>query len=63
MGLAYADDVNLIGVCIRTIERNLEVLLNACMDIVLTVNIGKAKYMEVGSWRHDGKLAYHGVVV
>ena len=28
--LAYADDVNLIGNDIRTIERNADVLLNAC---------------------------------
>ena len=33
--LAYADDVNLIGDDIRTIERNADVLLNACKDIGL----------------------------
>ena len=32
--LAYADDVNLIGDDIWTIERNADVLLNACKDIV-----------------------------
>ena len=31
--LAYADDVILIGDDIRTIERNADVLLNACKDI------------------------------
>ena len=31
--LAYADDVNLIRDDIRTIERNADVLLNACKDI------------------------------
>ena len=36
--LAYADDLNLIG-DIR-IERNADVLLNACKDIDLAVNIG-----------------------
>ena len=35
--LAYADDVNLIGDDIRTIERNADVLLNACEDIRLMV--------------------------
>ena len=30
---AYADDVNLIGDDFRTIERNADVLLNACKDI------------------------------
>ena len=41
--LAYADDVDLIGDDIRTIERNAEVLLNACKDIGLAVNTGKTK--------------------
>ena len=40
--LAYADDENLGG-DIRTIERNADVLLNACKDIGLAVNIGKTK--------------------
>ena len=31
--LTYADDVNLISDDIRTIERNADVLLNACNDI------------------------------
>ena len=31
--LTYADDVNLIGEDIRTIERNADVLLNSCKDI------------------------------
>ena len=53
--LAYADDVNLIGDDIRTIERNANVLLNACKDIGLAVNIGKTKYMEVR--RHRGIIA------
>ena len=52
--LAYADDVNLID-DIRTIERNADVLLNACKDIGLAVNIGKTKYMETG--HHRGMLA------
>ena len=37
--LAYADVVNLIGDDIRRIERNADVLLNACKDIGLAVNI------------------------
>ena len=43
--LAYADDVNLIGDDIRTIERNTDVSLNAYKDIGLAVNIGNTKYM------------------
>ena len=46
--LAYADDVNLIYYDIRTIERNLDFLLNVCKYIGLAVNTGKTKYMEVG---------------
>ena len=53
--LAYADDVNLIGDDIRTVERNSNVLLNVCMDIGLAVNIGKTKYMKIGSSRYDSK--------
>ena len=48
--MAYVDNVKLIEYDIRTIERNrpTDVLLNACKDIGLAVNIGKTKYMEIG---------------
>ena len=49
--LAYADDVD-----IRTIERNADLLLNACKDVGLAVNTGKTKYMEIG--RDRGMIAY-----
>ena len=39
--LAYANDVNLIGDDIRTIERNADVLLNAFKGIGLATNTGK----------------------
>ena len=52
--LVYADDVNLIGDDIRTIERNANVLLNTCKHIGLSVNTGKTKYMEIG--RHRGMI-------
>jgi Reverse transcriptase (RNA-dependent DNA polymerase). len=58
--LAYADDVNLIGDDIR-IERNADVLLNACNDIGLAVKTGKTKYMEVGRHR-DMTANEHSVV-
>ena len=51
--LAYAGDINLIG--IRTIERNSDVLLNACKNIGLGVNTGKTKYIEIG--QHRGMTA------
>ena len=53
--LACADDANLIGDDIRTIERNPDVLLNACKDIGLAVSTGKTKYMEMG--RHRDMIA------
>ena len=53
--LAYADDVNLIGDDIRTLERNAYMLLNACKDIGLAVNTGKTKNMEIE--RHRGIIA------
>ena len=49
--VAVVDDVNLIGEDIRTIERNADVLLNACKDIGLAGNTGKTKYMEIGCHR------------
>ena len=39
--LAYADDVNLIGNDIRTIETNSDVLLNAPKDIGIAEDIEK----------------------
>ena len=36
-------------------ERNADVLLNACKDIGLAVNVGKTEYMEIG--RHRGIIA------
>ena len=54
LNFLYYMYVFLIG-DIRTIERNAYVLLNACKDICLAVNIGKTKYMEIG--RHRGMIA------
>ena len=52
--LAYADVVSLIG-DITTVERNADMLLNACKDIGLAVNTGKTKYMEIV--RHRDMIA------
>ena len=38
----------LIGDDTRRIERNADVLLNACKDIGLAVYTGKTKFMEIG---------------
>ena len=47
----------MVGICndIRTLERDADVLLNACKNIGLAVNIGKTKYMEIE--RHEGIIA------
>ena len=46
MVLPYAGDLNLIGeqFNIRTVERDADMLLNACKNIDLAVNIGKSKF-------------------
>ena len=49
--LAYTVDVNLIDDDIRTIERNADVILNACLNIDLEVKTRKTKYMEIGRHR------------
>ena len=45
----------LVGDDIKTIERNADVLLNACKEIGLAVNTGKTKYMEIAC--HQGMIA------
>jgi hypothetical protein len=45
--LAYADDVNLLGDDIDTINRNTETLIYASKELGLQVNVQKPKYMLV----------------
>ena len=52
--MAYVHDINLTGDDISSIERNADVLFNACKDIGLAVNTRKTKYMEIGN--HQGKI-------
>ena len=49
--LTYAVDVSSIGDYIGTIDRNADMLINACMDFSLAVNIEKTKSMVVGQHR------------
>ena len=53
----YSCGINLIGDDIRTIEINVDVLLNACKDIGLAVIIGKVHGNRMSS-SHDSKRAY-----
>jgi hypothetical protein len=48
--LAYADDVNLLGDNIDTINKTTETLIDASKEVGLVVNVEKTKYMLVS---HD----------
>jgi hypothetical protein len=43
--LAYADDDNIVGETIDTINKNTETLLDASKEVGLEVNPEKTKYM------------------
>jgi hypothetical protein len=45
--LAYADDVNLLGDNVDTINKNTETLIDASRGVTLEVNVEKTKYMLV----------------
>jgi hypothetical protein len=45
--LAYADDVDIVGENIDTIQKNTEALLDAGKEVGLEVNPEKTKYMLV----------------
>jgi hypothetical protein len=45
--LVYADDVNLLGDSVNTIEENSKTLLEASRDIDLEINADETKYMVI----------------
>jgi hypothetical protein len=51
--LAYADDVNLLGYDIDTIDRN-KTLIDASKEVGLEVNVEKTKYMFVSRDQNAG---------
>jgi hypothetical protein len=54
--LAYADDVNLLGDNIDTINKNTESLTDASKEVGLKVNAGKTKYMWCLRTRMQAKI-------
>jgi hypothetical protein len=53
--LAYADDVNLLGDDIDTIERNMETLTDARKEVNLEINIEETKYMLLSLRQNAGQ--------
>jgi hypothetical protein len=53
--LAYADDVNIVGENIDTIQRNTKVLLDASKEVGLEVNMEKTKYMLLSRCQKAGQ--------
>jgi hypothetical protein len=53
--LVYADDVNIVGENIVTIQKNTKALLDASKEVGLEVNPEKTKYMLVSRCQKAGK--------
>jgi hypothetical protein len=53
--LAYADDVNLLGDNINTINKNTQTLIDASKEVGLEVNVEKTKYVLVSRDQNAGQ--------
>jgi hypothetical protein len=53
--LAYADDVNLLGDYMETIQKNTENLIDAGKEVGLEINIEKTKYMFPSRHQNAGQ--------
>jgi hypothetical protein len=56
--LAYADDVNLLGENIDTIEKNTETLIDASKEVGLEINVEKTKFMLLYHHQNAGQNRY-----
>jgi hypothetical protein len=56
--MVYADDVNLFGDNINTINKNIEVLIDASKDVSLEVNTEKTKCMLMSRHQNAEKIHY-----
>jgi hypothetical protein len=54
--LSYADDLNLLGDNIDTINKNIETLIDASKEVSPGVNVEKTKYMLVSRNRIQTKI-------
>ena len=54
--MAYADDVNILGGSVSTVNKNAEALVAATKDTGLEVNAHKTKYMTVFWDQNAGRL-------
>jgi hypothetical protein len=53
--LAYANDVNLLGDNIGTINKNTDILIDASKEVGLEINIEKTKYMLLSRHQNAGQ--------
>jgi hypothetical protein len=54
--LAYADDVNLLGDNVDTINKNTQTLIDASKEVGLEVKVEETKYMLVTRDRMQAKV-------
>jgi hypothetical protein len=53
--LAFADDVNILGESIQTVQRNTAALVATCKEIGLKVNAEETKYMAISQEQNAGQ--------